>query len=324
MTRAQQASWFRRGKDVVKGVVLGADADASLERLIGAVGADFFAIGDVRDLLIQGWKYVRTGEADGVIAALSAKAPAADQLYQPGSLIIPMDTTYQDNGMLSSYGLVYELLRHGVEVDWAIKPGKAYGGVDFTTSAKDLRSSATIAAYGYAGGPFVIDSSHRALALPVVQAWQGAHAQVAVHDATSSFTALIARQLLNPPDIAVFADGNEDIAFGYLNAAAIPMTNGAAWPNAKDNSGLYTCPGTKCCPDCLNEARTAGIEPVFTTPEHRRRGLARAVIGEGLRRVQRLGAVRASVSGYEPGPNALYSDVLSPACDRSEQWVKEW
>jgi hypothetical protein len=52
-----------------------------------------------------------------MIAMLGASAQAADQLYQPGSLIIPMDTTYQDNGMLASYGLVYSLLRNGVEVE---------------------------------------------------------------------------------------------------------------------------------------------------------------------------------------------------------------
>lgn len=70
--------------------------------------------------------------------------------------------------------------------------------------------------------------------------------------------------------------------------------------------------------------RTVYIEPVATVPEHQRRGLARALITEGLRRVQRLGAVRAFVSGLEPGPDALYSSALSPQCDRSEQWIKKW
>lgn len=70
--------------------------------------------------------------------------------------------------------------------------------------------------------------------------------------------------------------------------------------------------------------RTVYIEPVVTVPEHQRRGLARAVITEGLRRVQHMGAVRAFVGGYEPGPDSLYSSVLSPACDRLEQWAKEW
>jgi GNAT superfamily N-acetyltransferase len=70
--------------------------------------------------------------------------------------------------------------------------------------------------------------------------------------------------------------------------------------------------------------RTVYIEPVATVPEHQRKGLARAVITEGLRRVQQLGAVRAFVGSYEPGPEALYSSVLSPACDHLTEWVKEW
>jgi mycothiol synthase len=69
--------------------------------------------------------------------------------------------------------------------------------------------------------------------------------------------------------------------------------------------------------------RSAYIEPVATVPEHQRLGLAQAVISEGLRRVQRLGATRAFVGGYEPGPNALYSSVLSPEHDQSEEWTKK-
>lgn len=70
--------------------------------------------------------------------------------------------------------------------------------------------------------------------------------------------------------------------------------------------------------------RSACIEPVATVPEHQRRGLARATITEGLRRVQRMGATRAFVGGYEPGANALYASVLSPEHDRSEQWIREF
>ncbi len=70
--------------------------------------------------------------------------------------------------------------------------------------------------------------------------------------------------------------------------------------------------------------RSAYLEPVATVPEHQRRGLARAIITEGLRRLQRMGAARVFVGGYEPGPNALYSSTLSPAHDVSEQWVKKW
>jgi hypothetical protein len=44
----------------------------SLEMIVGAVAADMFVVGDVRDLLIQAWRLVTEGEADPVIVALSA------------------------------------------------------------------------------------------------------------------------------------------------------------------------------------------------------------------------------------------------------------
>jgi mycothiol synthase len=70
--------------------------------------------------------------------------------------------------------------------------------------------------------------------------------------------------------------------------------------------------------------RSVMVEPVATVPEHLRRGLARATISEGLRRVQKLGATRAFVSGFEPGPDGLYSSVLSPVHDELQQCVKKW
>ncbi len=70
--------------------------------------------------------------------------------------------------------------------------------------------------------------------------------------------------------------------------------------------------------------RSAYIEPVATVPEHRQRGLGKAVITEGLRRLQRMGATRAFVGGYEPPANALYQSVMGSEHDLFEQWVKRW
>jgi len=70
--------------------------------------------------------------------------------------------------------------------------------------------------------------------------------------------------------------------------------------------------------------RSAYYEPVGTLPEHQRRGLAKATLTEGLRRLKRLGATRAFVGGYEPGPNALYTSVMGADHDLSEPWAKEW
>ena len=73
--------------------------------------------------------------------------------------------------------------------------------------------------------------------------------------------------------------------------------------------------------DCT---RTAVYEPVGTVPEHQRRGLGRAILTEGLRRVQRMGAMTAFVSGFSPAANALYDSAISPECDLVEYWVKQY
>ena len=103
--------------------------------------------------------------------SLLAAGPAPAETFDPGSLIIPMDTTYQDSGMLQAYGLVYELLRQGVPVSWAIRQGKAYGGTDFTASATPYPSGTAVNAYGYRGGPWIVDSSDASRALPIVSTW---------------------------------------------------------------------------------------------------------------------------------------------------------
>jgi len=68
--------------------------------------------------------------------------------------------------------------------------------------------------------------------------------------------------------------------------------------------------------------RTALYDPVGTMPAHQRRGLGKAVMCEGLRRLKRRGAVMAFVNGYSPAANALYDSAISPECDLSEPWVR--
>ncbi len=106
----------------------------------------------------------------------------------------------------------------------------------------------------------------------------------------------------------------------YLNIQRCPLYR-------RDLDMVAVAPGGEIASFCTvwydDVTRSAYIEPVATVPEHQRLGLARAAITEGLRRVKRMGATRAFVGGYGPGPNALYASVLSPEHDRSEQWLKE-
>ena len=151
---------------------------------------------------------------------------------------------------------------------------------------------------------------------------------------------------------------NVDVPQGYTlrslgDAAELPARSWASWrgfhPNEPDGDyegwewylNVQRCPLYRRDLDIVAVApsgeiasfctiwyddvtRSAYIEPVATVPEHLRRGLARATITEGLRRLQDMGARRVFVSGYEDGANALYSSVLSMAHDLSQQWVKTW
>jgi len=69
--------------------------------------------------------------------------------------------------------------------------------------------------------------------------------------------------------------------------------------------------------------RTGYFEPVGTAPSHQRRGLGKAVIREGLRRLKRLGATVAYVHAETKGGNALYPLVGFTEYDLSEPWAKE-
>lgn len=68
--------------------------------------------------------------------------------------------------------------------------------------------------------------------------------------------------------------------------------------------------------------RTAYIEPVATVPAHRKHGLGKAVILEGLHRLKRMGCKIAFVGGYSEAANALYFSVIGPEYDIYEPWEK--
>jgi mycothiol synthase len=70
--------------------------------------------------------------------------------------------------------------------------------------------------------------------------------------------------------------------------------------------------------------RTAVFEPVGTHPDHQKRGLGKAVMTEGLRRAQRLGATLAIVSSYGDAAHALYDSMGFTDFHLSEPWIKEW
>lgn len=69
-TIAQRDSFLRRTAVFGRGALFG--TGESLEEIAGAVTADFFVVGDVRDLVIQGGRLALDGQADPVLVALSS------------------------------------------------------------------------------------------------------------------------------------------------------------------------------------------------------------------------------------------------------------
>jgi uncharacterized repeat protein (TIGR01451 family) len=157
----------------------------------------------------------------------SATVHATD--FDAGAVIIPMDTTYQDLGMLEAYGLLYQLLLANIPVHWVIASPKLVGDADFTVGAIDHATQAVIASHGYRGGPFVVPLANAAAAMAIVNNWIATNSNTVVHVAQQPFSGRTGRLLEAAPTIAVIADGNEDIAFKYLNAAKIPDRLGGAW-----------------------------------------------------------------------------------------------
>jgi len=68
--------------------------------------------------------------------------------------------------------------------------------------------------------------------------------------------------------------------------------------------------------------RTGCFEPVGVAYEHHRRGLGKALLNEGLRRIKHMGAVWATVAGYSEAATALYRSVMGDDILMYERWNK--
>ncbi|MBU1534771.1 hypothetical protein KKF84_05590 [Myxococcota bacterium] len=136
-----------------------------------------------------------------------------------------------------------------------------------------------ISLHGYRGGPFVIDATEAAAAMEVIDIWntpdlwaanpwadRAVFEIVSVHEVSALFSGNVRKTMTAAPSIAVFSDGNEDIATGYLRAAGIPQSNGNEFPAAK--CGVGTCgPGTQN-PDMLTVESIMGEMGTCDAPNY--------------------------------------------------------
>jgi len=174
--------------------------------------------------------------SDGHLPRLGTTRQAVVTTFGQGTLILPMGNNHQNNAMTRANGLAYHLLRNNIPLQWAVLPGKAQDGNDFTIPAGatvvNRRTTTNIAApVNYRGGGFIIAAANAAAALPFITAWMTADGITNVHELTSNttFQADIVKTLTAAPSIAVFEDGFEDVAYTNLNAAGILDSANNVW-----------------------------------------------------------------------------------------------
>jgi ribosomal protein S18 acetylase RimI-like enzyme len=121
-------------------------------------------------------------------------------------------------------------------------------------------------------------------------------------------------------DIAIAVDNRNDATW-YRNIQTAPLYR-------RDLDLVAVAPDGSIASFCTiwldDVTRTAYFEPVATVPAHQRKGLGKALLTEGLKRLQRMGALVGFVGGFSIGANALYQSVMGPDHDVYESWMKCW
>lgn len=121
-------------------------------------------------------------------------------------------------------------------------------------------------------------------------------------------------------DITIAVDNRNDVTW-YRNIQTAPLYR-------RDLDLVAVAPDGAIAAFCTiwfdDVTRSAYFEPVATVPAYQKRGLGKAVMTEGLRRLQRMGCTIATVSGGSPWANALYRSVMGPDHEQYESWVREW
>ncbi len=188
------------------------------------------------------------------LAATAVPSPARGRTFEAGSLIIPMDLTYQDTGMLQAFGLVAMLVRHGVPVHRVIAAGKlrigwhadcaAVSRVLYDDSGRDPPDDPP-STRDYYTGPFVIDAADAVRAMPILKAWneprrwvtnpwaaRSVFRTVSIHEATHPFDGNVSNTLVHVPRPAILADSREGEYARILRAAGIFQSDGAEFSDA--------------------------------------------------------------------------------------------
>ena len=161
--KAQQASWLRSAREVGIGALTGRGESA--ERLVGAVASDFFLVGDVRDLVLQGVQQATTGDADEVIVALSALgivttlAPEIDwapsilkAARKAGAMSARLQAHIMDAVKAKNAGAVERVCADAATLSTHLSPGGAISAMRAADDAEDLAALAAFVNRRASGG----------------------------------------------------------------------------------------------------------------------------------------------------------------------------
>ncbi len=119
-------------------------------------------------------------------------------------------------------------------------------------------------------------------------------------------------------DIQIAVDNRSDITW-YRNIQNAPLYRRDLDIVAIATDGSIAA----FCTVWFDDVTRMGVfEPVATVPAHQRRGLGKAVMSEGMRRLRKLGATKAFVGSYSDEAGALYAAMGFSAYELNEPWAK--
>ena len=174
---------------------------------------------------------------------------------------------------------------------------------------------------GYQKGDWAEYQRRRSLDLPIPEAALApGYTLRAVGDGAELLERCYASGLaFHKGDIRVAVDNRRDASW-YRNIQTAPLYR-------RDLDLVAVAPDGAVASFCTiwfdDVTRCAVFEPVGTVPDQQRRGLGKAVMCEGLRRLKRMGATMAFVSSYSNEAGALYASAGFTEFDLSEPWIRQ-
>lgn len=127
-------------------------------------------------------------------------------------------------------------------------------------------------------------------------------------------------QVFHPDDVQIALENRNDVSW-YHNIRRAPLYR-------RDLDLNVLAPDGSCAGFCtvwFDDVNRNGLfEPVGVVPSQQRKGLGKALMFEGLRRLKAMGATMAYVGSYSVRAGALYASAGFTDYELSEPWEKSF